>query len=539
LRRLTDPSPWRDAGLLALCIAVAGFASLAKGQDANWDLQNYHFYDPWALVHGRLLTFDVVAAQLQTFHNPALDVLFFAMVAADWPPRLIAFVLAVPAGVAAFFLGKIILLLLPGEASATRATLRTAAFAIGVTGAIGWAVLGTTMNEWPIAALTLAAIFILVRAIVAKSWAPIAARSLMAAGFIAGLASGLKLTAATYALAMCVALLFRRPLFQNLRAGVREALWFALAVLGGLAVSIGWWCWTLWSQFDNPVFPYLNQWFRSPWWDAWPVLERAFGPFKFKDWLSFPYDMFWPRPFFVAEVEYRDARVPTLYTLALVTGAVSLVAFLSSKAARRRARLSTPAAAPWYFLGMFWFVAFLLWAAQHSIYRYLLPLELLTGALIVGSMRLLLRSRALPVAVTILALTVIGTTRWPDWGHIAFRDRWFMVDLAPVPAEAMVVLASDAPLAYILPFMTEGARFVAAYNNLIRPGEDRMLSLWSEKAIREHPGPLFSLSHDESMAAQVYAAHRLAPVPGTCSVVRTNMPGAPVRLCRLERRAAS
>ena len=162
----------------------------------------------------------------------------------------------------------------------------------------------------------------------------------MAAGFIAGLASGLKLTAATYALAMCVALLFRRPLLPGLLAGAREALWFAIAVLGGLAVSIGWWCWTLWSQFANPVFPYLNQWFRSPWWDAWPVLARAFGPFTLGGWLTFPYDLWWPKPFFVAEVEYRDARVPALYTLALVAGAVSLLTFLASKAARRRARLA-------------------------------------------------------------------------------------------------------------------------------------------------------------------------------------------------------
>ena len=317
MSRAAASRAWADAGYLALCIAVAGLASLAKGQDANWDLQNYHFYDPWALVHGRLLTFDVVAAQLQTFHNPALDLAFFAMVAADWPPRLIAFVLAVPAGVAAFFLGKIVLLLFPGEASATRATLRTAAFAIGITGAIGWAVLGTTMNEWPIAALTLAAVFIVVRAIAAASWAPVAARSLMAAGFIAGLASGLKLTAATYALAMCVALLFRRPLFQDLRAGVREALWFAFAVLGGLAVSIGWWGWMLWSQFANPVFPYLNQWFRSPWWDAWPVLARAFGPFTLGGWLTFPYDMLWPRPFFVAGSRVsRRAGADPLYARA-------------------------------------------------------------------------------------------------------------------------------------------------------------------------------------------------------------------------------
>ena len=527
------------AGFLALCILVAGAASLAKGQDANWDLQNYHFYDPWALVNGRLLSFDVVAAQLQTFHNPAIDLAFFAMAAADWPPRLIAFMLAVPAGVAAFLLARIVVLLFPGEDSAPRATLRIAAFAIGITGAIGWAVLGTTMNEWPIAALTLAAVYVIVRAIVATPGTRLPAGPLLAAGLIAGIASGLKLTAATYALAMCIALVFRRPPVQGLRDGVREAAWFALAVACGLALSIGWWWWLLWSQFANPVFPYMNQWFRSPWWDAWPVLERAFGPFTFKDWLSFPYDMFRPPPFFVSEVGYRDARLPTLYTLALVAGAVSLVAFVASATARQRMRVLTRAAAPWYFVGAFWLIAFLLWTVQHSIYRYLLPLELLTGALIVGLVRTLVRARALPVAAAILALTVIGTTRWPDWGHIPFRDRWFVVEVAPVPRDALVILASDAPIAYLLPFMTPTARFVAGHNNLIRPGEGTMLTKWSERTIREHTGPLFSLSHDDGMAAQVYAANRLATVPGSCSVVRTNMPGAALQLCRLERAASS
>jgi hypothetical protein len=155
-----------------------------------------------------------------------------------------------------------------------------------------------------------------------------------------------------------------------------------------------------------------------------------------------------PPPFFVSEVGYRDARLPTLYTLALVAGAVSLVAFVASATARQRMRVLTRAAAPWYFVGAFWLIAFLLWTVQHSIYRYLLPLELLTGALIVGLVRTLVRTRALPVAAAILALTVIGTTRWPDWGHIPFRDRWFVVEVAPVPRDALVILASDAPIAY-------------------------------------------------------------------------------------------
>src|SRR5690242_5352948 len=59
-----------DVALLAACIAAAAWVALASGQDANWDLQNYHFYDPWAWVHGRTFDRDIAAAQLQTFHAP-------------------------------------------------------------------------------------------------------------------------------------------------------------------------------------------------------------------------------------------------------------------------------------------------------------------------------------------------------------------------------------------------------------------------------------------------------------------------------------
>ncbi|MCC6195235.1 MAG: hypothetical protein IT518_12265 [Burkholderiales bacterium] len=532
---LPPSTAWRDAGFLVLCIAVAGLAAIARGQDANWDLLNYHFYDPWAVVHGRILGHDWVAAQLQTFHNATLDLYFYLLVESGLPPKAVAFALAIPAGFAAFFLWKIVAILFPAGASAAGVVLRIAAFGIGITGAMGWGTLGTTMNEWPIAALVLAALWVLVRALATAGFARLPVRALLIAGFIAGVASGLKLTAATFAVAGCVAFVARRPLFREPLAGIREAFWFAVAVAAGLALAIGWWWSTLWSQFGSPVFPYLNEYFRSPWFNPWPVLERGFGPFTLQGWLLLPYEMFRPSEFFVAEVAYRDARMGTLYTLALVAGAVWLVAFVTSPTARKRALDPVPAAAPWYFLGAFWVAAFLLWAAQYSIYRYILALELLCGALIVGLMRHMLRARALPVAVTILAITLIATTRATNWGHIPFGERWFAVDVPKVPDDALVVLASDAPMAYLLPFMTPGARHVGAYNNVIRPGEKTGLAKRVERMIATHQGPLFSLSHDEKMAAQVYAAHGLAPVREKCVRVETNMRDVRVMLCPLIR----
>src|SRR5437870_527678 len=100
-----------DVVLLVAFIAAAGAGSLLLGQDANWDLQNYHYYNPWAWWHGRIFTQDLAAAQIQTFHNPLLDLPFYWMVTAGWAPRVIAFVLAVPAGIAAFFLCKLLLLM--------------------------------------------------------------------------------------------------------------------------------------------------------------------------------------------------------------------------------------------------------------------------------------------------------------------------------------------------------------------------------------------------------------------------------------------
>ena len=41
-------------GELTLCLAAGVIMSVMLGQDANWDLRNYHLYNPYALLHGRL-----------------------------------------------------------------------------------------------------------------------------------------------------------------------------------------------------------------------------------------------------------------------------------------------------------------------------------------------------------------------------------------------------------------------------------------------------------------------------------------------------
>ena len=122
-------------------------------------------------------------------------------------------------------------------------------------------------------------------------------RSLAAAGLVAGIASGLKWTNAPYALGLCAALLLTRPS----RAGnLRNAFAFSAAVVAGVLLSSGAWMWTLYTKFDSPMFPFFNDIFRSPWWDATRLADLRFRPRTLIGWLTFP-------------LNYRDLRLPLLY----------------------------------------------------------------------------------------------------------------------------------------------------------------------------------------------------------------------------------
>jgi len=65
-------------GVIASLLTVLGFGvwSISIGQDANWDLFNYHFYNPYALINDRI-GFDYAPAQVQTYLNPLPDIPYY------------------------------------------------------------------------------------------------------------------------------------------------------------------------------------------------------------------------------------------------------------------------------------------------------------------------------------------------------------------------------------------------------------------------------------------------------------------------------
>jgi len=527
-QRPASRDAWRvDIRHLALAMLAAGAVAAAVRQDASWDLKNYHFYNAWAFVHGRMGV-DVAAAQLQTYLNPLGDLPYYAMVAADWPPRAIAFVMALPAGAGAYFLVRVLFLLFDGLDARARRNYVVFAALIGLTGANAVTMLGSTMNEWPGAALTMVALWLALQRLASRTaaLAPVAA-----AGLCAGLASGLKLTAATFAVGLAAALCMRRPF---LRRGAPDAFVFGLAVLAGVAVTAAFWMRELDARFASPVFPFFNQWFRSPWWDARPVLAATYGPHTALEWIFFPLLLFGKTAGVVATSGFRDWRLPLLFVAAVAAAAV---------VAARRTAGPRGAALPgdnasWRFVAVFWLVSYCTWLAVHGLYRYFLPLELLSGALLLACLRVALPPRWRNAGIVVVTIVVIASVRYPYVERVDYGAHAIAVTVPPVASNAAVLLVDDEPMAHVLPFFPADARFVGIRNNLIDPAMTNRLAADIAAIVRTHGGPLYALASPPGSGEAALAAHRLRRTAGGCAAVLSNLTRRPLELCRLERTGA-
>ncbi|MFO1312153.1 MAG: hypothetical protein U1F41_08835 [Burkholderiales bacterium] len=511
-----------DAAVLVLLLAAAGLGSMLLGQDANWDLQNYHYYNPWAWWHGRIFDWDVAAAQIQTYHNPLPDLPFFGMMSAGWPPRVTAFVLAVPAALTGFFLFRLASVLLSHLPRTERAIAVACIVATGMTSAIGLGVLANTMNEWPLAMLVTFALWWLVRGIDAGG--PIARRVLLVAGGAVGLATGAKLPAATFAVALGIAVLLR-----SWPPRWREGTWFMLGAGLGFAVAYGPWGYELWTHFGNPFFPYGNAFFRSPWWETQPVPGHDFGPHSLPEFLLSPFTMWDPPRLEVAEVPYRDGRLAVLWSLAWIALATRILL-------RTRSRDRGLREGGWRVIGIVCIVSFFAWTAAFSIYRYLLPLDVLSGLGIAGLLLMLLPRRIAVAALAACTIGLVATTRIADWGRVPFGERWFETKSMPiVEPDGLVLITTGEAVAYLIPLLPPSSRYLGALNTLVRPDQTSGLAQEVRDLVRNHKGEFYQMTHPLTEGQEVVEMHGLERT-SACAVIVTNMPVSPIEFCRLVRK---
>ena len=539
---------WGRWAPLVFCLALAALAGALAGPDAGWDLRNYHLYDGMALLRGRV-GFDLAPAQLQSFYAPDLDVLYaLALRALNARPALLDAVLALPHGLAAFLAWLVARRMLPARMPGARG-LAAAAAAIGVTGAGGLPTVASPMSEMLPASCVLGALLLLLARPGGGS------RAMLAAGVLAGIAVGLKLTAAPYAVGLAVAAGIVgvprvpppsrpgltgpsahglsgadgrvKPGHDGWAGAVRALAWFLAGAAAGAAVTGGWWWLWLWVRTGDPVFPYFNQVFHSPWAAAAANTDARFLPRDGTQVLAYP--LFWAfaPSRLVSELPVRDPRILLGWLAVLAIGA---------RAVRRRRWPEPGLAAP---LAL-WVVGYVLWEAQFSILRYLATLELLSGPLLLAALAPLL-ARMPPwrgvAAGAALAAALVVVTVYPDWGRAPAGKLAVAVRLPALAPGSLVLLLDPAPMAYAAAFAPGDVRFAGADNNLVRPGGGTALDHAVAAAITAQRGALWGMETVRREASATLRAYGLARAPG-CVRVRSNLDDDAILACPLIRTRA-
>lgn len=433
-----------------------GLVSVYLGQDENWDLRNYHWYNAHALLNGRI-DLDMAPAQFQSYFNPLIDVPYYVL-STNLPGPLVGFLMGCVHGLNFILLLAIARVVIGDRADRARLPLLLAG--AGVCGAGFLSQVGNTMGDNLTALLVLGALHVIMR-----GWDGLhkvsvrAAGVLLASGLFMGLGTGLKLTNAPYAVALCLALLVA-PASWPARIGF--AFVQGCGVLAGMLASGGYWWLEMWERFGNPLFPQFNNIFKSPLAQQLGVIDNSHMPHNILEALFWPF-VFMAQVARVSEIPLKIAVIPLLYAMGLLfvvnwlRGRLLVAAGPGSAASV----LSTRACG----LLLFGLIAYLLWVKLFGIYRYLVPLELLAPLMVwILAERMFSAARAARIGGWLLAATTLAVFPFVSWGHAGWASPNFSASVPPLasPADTIVFTAhGDPPMGWLATFFPHEVRVIA------------------------------------------------------------------------------
>ena len=463
--------------LFALAIGLPLLAMLLLGTDANWDLRNYHLYNPHAWLTGRD-AIDIAPAQLQSWHNPLLDVPMYLLVSSGADARWTSLWLTLPSMLSLFLLLRLQTALSPVRPSRTSQSVLVL---LAITGAAFGSTLGLSMNDAFVGAAIMGSLVVLVEP--REDW--VGRHRWLLAGLIAGAITGLKLTAIFYCLGLAVASLATGPWPRQL--GRMAALGMGGTL--GFLLTYGAWGWRMFVVHGNPFFPYYNNLFQSPDALAWSWTDTRFRTESVFETLASPFELL---------TRTRDFSEPTLRDPRLLLGVAGLAALWlwhrrATVESRGRYRLVL----------VFFVVSWLLWAMQYGIYRYAIVLEMLGCLALVLVLQRLPRARHLALVVALLV--VVAGTKRPNWGHVRSTAPVAGIVAPLLPADSLVVVASQEPLAYLALGLPRDVPMIAVLNNFMAPGRCTGLQAQARSRIAAHAGPVWLLAADAADAGKAQA----------------------------------
>jgi hypothetical protein len=432
--RFKRPTFWL---LLLFPFLYAGVGQLLR-QDANFDLQNYHYFDPyWFLVNNMR---DAAPAQLQTYFSPFLDIPFY-FPAQHFPPRFTGSLLAVIQGT------SFPLLYLINRHFTKNRWVALGLAGLGMFAAGALSEVGTIFGDNLVAPLFFVAILLGLQSFDAarseKRFGP--AALIVTASGLAGVAAGLKLAELPVALGIGAAF----PLVSGTFAQrAQKALWAIAGLLLGGLLSYGWWGYEMTIRFRNPVLPYLNQYFHSPY---APVAGNVPPGVGAAELLFYPIN--WTlNPDIVGSPNFRELTLPIIDVLLLI-----LLTIVVIRTAFRLPRIPVFRSEKRRYLVAMVVVSYVLWAHEFGQYRYFIPIEMLSFTLIFICLQAISDQIGWQLLTSVgtiaLVLLCIVSEQVTNWGRSAWSATTFSVSVPKALRHqpAAFLMMGTAPESWVVP----------------------------------------------------------------------------------------
>jgi hypothetical protein len=431
----SSPARLSAQEILFLSLVMLFWAAfvIVLGKDTSWDFRNYHWYAPYAFLNNRLGT-DVAVAHQASYYNPFLDIPFY-LLATHTRSWIALGILGLVQG------ANVVPIYLMARAGLRVADTKLAAGALALFsqfGALTLTEFGTTYydNVMSLFVFSGLAVLILNRDSLREGPLPRAAALAAIAGFFTGCAFGLKLPEMPFCVGFAAALVVLGGSLKHL---------ITRLIAGGFCLFGLWWMLHMKALTGNPLFPYFNDYWRSPLVLAAPYRDLRFVPTHL--WRQIIFPILFSVDWHVADdLGFQDIRVLVAYLTVIPAILLWLV-----RRQNKDPLVDNKVALP---LLAFAALSYFAWLKFFAIYRYIILLEMLSPLLIVtavGLFPLPRRGRALMLAGLGFAILVIARSDFLE--RAPLEDPYIQVALPPIPHpdHTMVLMTGDAPMGFIAP----------------------------------------------------------------------------------------
>jgi hypothetical protein len=442
----------------AACTVLAVALNCIFGKEMAWDLLHYHFYAGFSALNDRFEQ-DYFAAGPNSYLNPYAYAPFYVLVKLGLPGLAVGTVLAMIHSVVLWLTYELACRVSPSEDRRGRFFFGLCVTILAFMNPVLLQQIGSSFSDITTTVLVLGGWLLLVQAILRPRL-----KLVIFAAVLLGFATALKPTNGLYAVGAFFLVAFLPLPFVG---RIRNLFYFGATLGTTFVLTVAPWSFRLARMFGDPMFPLLNNVFKSLAIPTTAAKHYRFIPDSVLEALLRPFAMTATDNMVAEELAGPDVR----YAFLLVVFLISVIAWIWRSSRHTAIPPETPASKSatraLTALGLGFTFDWVVWLANSGNSRYFLPMASVAAVLAIALLFRLLANHTFGRNGILLALLVAQGTALAlgtefRWNQAPWDGPWFDVEIPEKLASQPNLYLSIGMQSnsYIAPFLPKGSGVV-------------------------------------------------------------------------------